>query len=162
MDAAEIRGIVETQRAYFRSGKTLPVSARREALGRLRAAMEEYRPAYISSAVRAISGHTLWRGLLERQRSDPKLSAKPKAKLAQPCLRAGKRKALASPGSDPRDKSQSPVAARGSAAQRTERVRLKGLPFFALPGSASLPLFSAPSAKAASSAGSKASISCSV
>ena len=43
MDAAEIQGIVAAQRAYFQSGKTLPVAARKAALGKLRTAMETYR-----------------------------------------------------------------------------------------------------------------------
>ena len=44
MEAVEIRSLVETQRAWFRTGATLPLSARRRALSDLRAAMEEFRP----------------------------------------------------------------------------------------------------------------------
>lgn len=42
MQEAEIRSIVERQRAYFRTGATLPVQARLDALAKLRAAMAQY------------------------------------------------------------------------------------------------------------------------
>lgn len=42
MQESEIRAVVERQRAYFRSGATLPVEARRQTLAKLRAAMEAF------------------------------------------------------------------------------------------------------------------------
>ena len=44
MQAAEIHSIVEKQRAFFRTGATLPVEARLAALGKLRVAMQKYQP----------------------------------------------------------------------------------------------------------------------
>ena len=44
MTQEEIRRLVDKQRAWFRTGATLPVEARLEALGHLRAAMQKYRP----------------------------------------------------------------------------------------------------------------------
>ncbi len=44
MEEVEIRCLVEVQRAWFRTGATLPVSARRKALSDLHTAMEEFRP----------------------------------------------------------------------------------------------------------------------
>ena len=43
MQEAEIKAIVERQREYFRTGATLPVKARLDALGKLRQAMALYR-----------------------------------------------------------------------------------------------------------------------
>lgn len=63
MDAKEIDIIVESQRAYFRSGKTLPIENRISALKKLRAAVKKYENE-IGQALKADLGKSNYEGFM--------------------------------------------------------------------------------------------------